>query len=133
MVLTDQELIENAMYVFMKHHQDEGYMIENYLTFSLQYDYLVQSNSVSITRWDLLSPEPDMTDLKSTYSVSDLVDVKHIYEDVLYLQNSKHTALTTTDRLELTDYAQEGSLVYDKNDSKLYIFTSGAWVVLTGA
>lgn len=128
MVLTDQELIDNAKYVFLKYHQDEGYIIQNYLTFQLNYEYLVSNGELTITRWDLDSAEPTTTYLKTTYSVSDLDAIKHICEDVLYLQNSKYTALTTTDRLELTDYALEGCLVYDKNDSTLYIFTDGNWI-----
>lgn len=132
MVLTNQEFIENAMYVFMKYHQDEGYTIDNYLTFQQNYDYNIDVNQdVTISRWDLESTEPNISTLKSTYSLSDLDTIEHIYEDILYLQKSKYTALTTYDRLELTDYAQEGHILYDKNDSKLYIFTDNAWVALT--
>jgi hypothetical protein len=134
MTLTTEEMNSNAMFVFMKYHLDNGGTVSNYNTFSTNYSFTIPNgdytNDLVIDTWELSSTQPIVADLKSTYSLSDLEDVEHIWEDIQWLQKQQ-PAVTTYDRVELTSYAVEGNLLYDKNDNKLYVMTDGSWVSLT--
>jgi hypothetical protein len=134
MTLTTEELNSNAMFVFMKYHLDNGGTIPDYNTFITNYNYTIPNGDFTqdlvIDWWGLSTTEPTTTSLKSTYSLSDLTTVEHFYEDVQWIKQQS-PAVVTTDRTNLTAYAPDGALVYDKNDNKLYIMDGGSWVALT--
>lgn len=122
------------MFVFMKYHLDNGGTIPNYELFRTNYTYIIPNNDFTqdlvIDWWGLSTTEPSTASLKSTYSLSDLSTVEHLWGDIQWIKHQA-PAVVTYDRTDLTAYAPEGALVYDKNDNKLYILLSGAWTALT--
>lgn len=124
-----QELNKNYLYVIMAYHSQNGGKIDNYLEFVQNFEFTYKDNNIQnpfiIYRWDLSSPQPTYEQL---LRIENYQEYKTKYKLILQF-DSQPTCLcvNTETRTFLTNYSKQGSLLFDTDEKKFYIFYDNNW------
>lgn len=124
MPLTNEELLLNVPAVLYKHHKDNGGQKMSMPEFRRLYatTYSQEDLSLNILRWDLNTPKPDPSSLKSKYSTTDYIAENHNEE----LERQAPIPTITSAEREVV-VAKQGNLIYDIDEKRLYIYHSSKW------
>jgi len=123
------ELNENFYYACIKYTLDNSNanVVGDYSLFHNQCGRtLDDSGNIIINFWNIDSvPQPTQDDLLA-YNLIDLNDTIDLHNDFQELNNQTKVVITNH-IANLTPYVNNGTLLYDTNESKLKLWISGSW------
>lgn len=131
MTLTTEEINNNYRYVLMAYHVAQGGVIDDYMSFEnhLEFGYIDNNpaNPFIIQRWSFSTPPPAYETLQEM-TQDDYKPYETTYKQILkFATQPVCQCVDTSTRSILTQYAKEGSLLFDTDDKRFYIFYSGEW------
>jgi len=123
--MNDQQLFENYYYACRAYAESNGGNVtDNFCVLRDDGD-----GKIYIASWNHNSPKPTNEQLKDV-PISSINRLRSRKRNTETLKYSKITALSKTE-IDAID-AEEGMIVFNKTDNKLYVFVNGSWKNLSG-